>query len=186
MAGATIPRFCEIGSNVVCHGVEPESKVRILNVIHGNDEPEPKTMNVKKLLPVAKVPSRATDGAAGYDLFSAESGELRAGQSKIFNTAIAVEIPRGYYGRVASKSGLAANFGIDVGGGVIDCDYRGSIGVILFKHSRSAQDDSIFIVNVGDKIAQLIIEKIATPEIVVVEELSDTRRGSAGFGSTGR
>ena len=81
---------------------------------------------------------------------------------------------------VAPRSGLAWKHSIDVGAGVIDADYRGSVGVILFNHS-----DVDFEVKLGDRIAQLIIEKIITPEVMEVEDLDCTERGVGGFGSTG-
>ena len=80
----------------------------------------------------------------------------------------------------APRSGLAWKHSIDVGAGVIDADYRGPVGVILFNHS-----DVDFEVKVGDRIAQLIIEKILTPDVVEVEDLDSTVRGEGGFGSTG-
>lgn len=95
-------------------------------------------------------------------------------------TDISMAIPSGYYGRVAPRSGLAVKHFIDVGAGVIDEDYRGPLGVVLFNHS---QND--FAVKKGDRIAQLLLEKIATPDIEVVEDLDETERGAGGFGSTG-
>lgn len=81
---------------------------------------------------------------------------------------------------VAPRSGLTWKHSIDVGAGVIDGDYRGPVGVILFNHS-----DIEFQVNVGDRIAQLILEKIMTPDVTEVDDLDDTVRGVGGFGSTG-
>lgn len=81
---------------------------------------------------------------------------------------------------VAPRSGLAWKHSIDVGAGVIDADYRGPLGVILFNHS-----DVDFEVKVGDRIAQLIIEKIMTPDVLEVDDLDSTTRGTGGFGSTG-
>lgn len=81
---------------------------------------------------------------------------------------------------VAPRSGLAWKHSIDVGAGVVDVDYRGPIGVILFNHS-----DVAFEVKTGDRVAQLIIERIMTPEVVEVESLDSTVRGAGGFGSTG-
>lgn len=83
-------------------------------------------------------------------------------------------------GRVAPRSGLAAKHSIDVGAGVIDADYRGEVKVILFNLS-----DTDFAVKEGDRIAQLIIERIYTPDVVVVEKLEESVRGAGGFGSTG-
>lgn len=81
---------------------------------------------------------------------------------------------------VAPRSGLAWKHSIDVGAGVVDADYRGPVGVILFNHS-----DVDFEVKVGDRIAQLIVEKIVTPQVVEVDDLDATVRGAGGFGSTG-
>jgi deoxyuridine 5'-triphosphate nucleotidohydrolase len=98
----------------------------------------------------------------------------------MLKTDIAIAVPLGTYGRVAPRSGLALKHGIDVGAGVIDEDYRGNVGVILFNHS-----DVDFIVAAGDRVAQLILEKIETPDVEVVDDLSETVRGGGGFGSTG-
>ena len=95
-------------------------------------------------------------------------------------TGISVAIPEGCYGRIAPRSGLAVKRFIDVGAGVIDADYRGGIGVVLFNHS--GED---FVVKPGDRIAQLLLEKIETPTVKEAEELPDTKRGTDGFGSTG-
>jgi dUTP pyrophosphatase len=93
---------------------------------------------------------------------------------------LAIAIPEGHYGRIAPRSGLAVKNFIDVGAGVIDMDYRGPVGVVLFNHSG---DD--FHIKQGDRIAQLIIEKISNPQIVEVDDLDATARGAGGFGSTG-
>jgi deoxyuridine 5'-triphosphate nucleotidohydrolase len=85
-----------------------------------------------------------------------------------------------YAGRVAPRSGLAVKNGIDTGAGVIDADYRGNVGVVLFNH-----DKEDFAVKAGDRVAQLILEQIATPEILEVDDLDDTTRGAGGYGSTG-
>lgn len=95
-------------------------------------------------------------------------------------TDLSIAIPEGTYARVAPRSGLAWKHGIDVGAGVIDADYRGPVGVILFNHS-----DVDFNVKLGDRIAQMILETIVTPEVVEVEDLDETVRGVSGFGSTG-
>ena len=89
-------------------------------------------------------------------------------------------IPTGLYARIAPRSGLALKRFIDVGAGVVDGDYRGEVGVILFNHG-----DQDFKVKMGDRIAQLILEKIDTPPVEEVQGLDDTVRGSGGFGSTG-
>ena len=91
-----------------------------------------------------------------------------------------MSMPTGCYGRIAPRSGLALKKFIDVGAGVVDEDYRGELGVVLFNFG---EED--FEINMGDKIDQLIFEKIKTPEIVEVDTLEETRRGGKGFGSTG-
>jgi dUTP pyrophosphatase len=96
------------------------------------------------------------------------------------DTGISIQPPPGCYGRVAPRSGLAAKYGIDVGAGVIDSDYRGIIRVILFNHN-----DQPFTINVGDRIAQLILEQALSVPVEQVQELSNTTRNANGFGSTG-
>jgi dUTP pyrophosphatase len=137
---------------------------------------------IKKLSQDAKIPTRGSDGAAGYDLY-ALNGAVFAGHA-IIKTGIAVAIPKGHYGRIAPRSGLAAKYGVDVLGGVIDSDYRVEIGVIL-KFDRTADADA-FIVNPGDRIAQLIIERCYDAELVEFDELPPSERGQGGFGSTGK
>ena len=96
------------------------------------------------------------------------------------STDISIATPAGTYGRIAPRSGLAAKNFIDTGAGVIDADYRGEVKVLLFNHSEVD-----FEVKVGDRVAQLVLERIYTPEVVVVEELEESVRGAGGFGSTG-
>lgn len=142
---------------------------------------EVEKLKFKKLSQDAIIPSRAEDGSAGYDLFATETFVLPPKTRVLVKTNIAAEIPDGYYGRIAGKSGLAYKFGIDILGGVIDKSYRGDIGVILLN-----TDDAPFGVNKGKAIAQLIIEKCAYLPVEEVEELSSTDRGDGGYGSTGR
>lgn len=98
----------------------------------------------------------------------------------VVKTDIQIELPEGCYGRIAPRSGLAAKNFIDVGAGVVDEDYRGNLGVVLFNHS-----DVEFAIAKGDRIAQLICEKIFYPQLEEVKTLSETERGAGGFGSTG-
>lgn len=129
---------------------------------------------------------------------SSEDTTLAARGRGLVSTSISIAIPSGTYARVAARSGLAVKHGIDTGAGVIDSDYRGEVKVLLFNHSDVDFPSKYqmlvvfcwmfpnrFIVKKGDRIAQLIIETIVTPEVSVVEELSETARGAAGFGSTG-
>ena len=103
------------------------------------------------------------------------------GMGKIIaKTDISIQVPHGTYGRVAPRSGLAAKNHIDIGAGVVDQDYTGNIGVVMFNH---AQED--FEVKKGDRIAQFICEKIEYPELEEVASLNSTERGEGGFGSTG-
>ncbi|RVW36318.1 Deoxyuridine 5'-triphosphate nucleotidohydrolase [Vitis vinifera] len=137
-------------------------------------------LRVKKLSEKAVLPSRASPLSAGYDLSSATEAKVPARGKALVPTDLSIGIPEGTYARIAPRSGLAWKHSIDVGAGVIDADYRGSVGVILFNHS-----DVDFEVKLGDRIAQLIIEKIITPEVMEVEDLDSTERGVGGFGSTG-
>lgn len=98
----------------------------------------------------------------------------------IVPTDLSIAIPQGTYGRVAPRSGLAVKHFIDVGAGVVDADYRGPLGVVLFNFGE--QD---FVVKRGDRIAQLVLERIMMSDIVEVDDLDGTLRGSGGFGSTG-
>lgn len=137
-------------------------------------------LRVKKLSDAATVPTRGSLGAAGYDLSAAHECMVPARGKALVKTDVSVAIPEGTYARIAPRSGLAWKHSIDVGAGVVDADYRGNVGVILFNLS-----DQDFQVNVGDRIAQLILERIVTPEVLEVENLDDTARGVGGFGSTG-
>ncbi len=135
-----------------------------------------------KLEEGATAPRRTSEGAAGYDLYAynPDGRPLFLEKRLMVRTGCSVAIPPGYYGRIAERSSLAWKYGVSVGGGVIDCDYRGEVKVILSK-----DNDMFFSVRHGDRIAQLILEKISTPEVEVVESLDDTERGEGGFGSTG-
>lgn len=137
-------------------------------------------LRVKKLSDNAVLPSRASALSAGYDLSSAKDTIIPSRGRGLVPTDLSIAIPDGTYARIAPRSGLALKHAIDVGAGVIDADYRGPLGVILFNHS-----DADFEVKMGDRIAQLILEKIVTPEVLEVEDLDSTLRGESGFGSTG-
>ena len=128
----------------------------------------------------AVLPVRGTAGAAGYDISAASECVIPAHGKGTVDTGLAVSLPPGTYARIAPRSGLAYRHFIDVGAGVVDSDFRGEIKVILFNHS--AED---FPVQAGDRIAQLILERIDTPPVRKVAVLNDTDRGDGGFGSTG-
>lgn len=135
---------------------------------------------VKKLRAEAVVPSRAHATDAGYDLSSVATVIIQPGKRGLVPTGIACAIPHGTYARVAPRSGLAVKHGIQVGAGVVDSAYRGEVCVVLFNHG-----EAVFEVKPGDRVAQLILEKIATPPVSEVDELPPGDRGTAGFGSTG-
>ncbi|CAE7811099.1 DUT, partial [Symbiodinium microadriaticum] len=118
--------------------------------------------------------------SAGYDLSSAEETIVPSRGKALVKTDIAISIPENTYARIAPRSGLAVKKFLDVGAGVVDYDYRGSVGVVLFNHS---EED--FPISRGDRIAQLILERISMADIKEVEELVATERGEGGFGSTG-
>ena len=129
---------------------------------------------------LARLPVRASAGAAGFDLASVEDVVVPARERAAVRTGLRIAVPEGTYGRIAPRSSLALKHFVDVGAGVVDADYRGEVVVVLFNHSRTD-----FVVRAGDRVAQLVLERILTPEVVVVERLEDTERGAGGFGSTG-
>ncbi|RWS27809.1 dUTP diphosphatase-like protein [Leptotrombidium deliense] len=133
----------------------------------------------KKLSERAIIPTRATTYSAGFDLYSPEEYYITKHGKVLINTHIAVSIPESCYGRIAPRSCMAWNMYLDVGGGVIDSDYRGAVFVILYNFS-----DTDYIIRRGDKIAQLICEKIELPKLQVVLFLSQSERGINGFGSS--
>ena len=137
-------------------------------------------LQVKLLSDNATMPTRGSEHAAGFDLASAENTVVKANGRTMVKTDIAIACPPGTYGRVAPRSGLAKKKGIDVGAGVIDADYRGNVGVILFNFG-----DEDFEIKQGDRIAQLILEYVCMANAEQVENLASTKRGAAGFGSTG-
>ena len=175
MAGKNTPEMVELEqSGLSSQGAiaSPSKKIRSL-------APQ-LTLQVKKINPEAQLPNRAYPHTAGYDLASAIDISIPAHGKALVSTGLSLSIPSGHYGRIAPRSGLASKYFIDVGAGVIDPDYRGEVKVLLFNFGNED-----FQVKKGERIAQLILEKISTLEIEVVEELDDTVRGSAGFGSSG-
>jgi dUTP pyrophosphatase len=141
---------------------------------------ELESLSFEKLDPNAVLPTRGSQSAAGLDLYSIEAITLNPNERQLIRTGLAVAIPEGYYGRVAPRSGLAIQKGVDVLAGVIDADYRGEIGCLL--HNVGEEQINL---PAQSKICQLIIEKIITPKAEWANRLSETGRGSGGFGSTG-
>lgn len=142
-------------------------------------------LKMKKLREGAVLPQRQTEGAAGYDLCACLDAPvtLQPGEGYPFPTGLAAEIPQGYAGMVFCRSGLGVKHGISLPNcvGVIDSDYRGELVVPLRNFG-----DGTYTIQPGERIAQLVIMPVLLPEIVEVEELSQTQRGQGGFGSTGR
>lgn len=140
-------------------------------------------IKIKKLNKEATIPTCATNGSAGYDLYSLnEKVTINSNESYLFDTGIAIEIPKGYVGLIFARSGLASKLGLapSTKVSVIDSDYRGDIRVSLFNHSKSA-----VLLEEKTRIAQLVIVPYLSCNFVEVEELEETERGTNGFGSTG-
>ena len=189
------------------HQLIHERNLQIHDQLVANDniiaqQKESNVLKIKKMSPNATLPTKGSQYAAGYDLYSAidmavparkidtaysirpdglNYFKLSSGQALV-PTDLAITVPYGTYGRIAPRSGLSVKNGIDVGAGVIDRDYTGNCGVVLFNHSSVD-----FIIKKGDRIAQLILEKIVpNPIIEEVDDLESTLRGDGGFGSTGK
>lgn len=139
------------------------------------------SVKVKRLHPTAKLPERGTDWSAGADLSCLEAFTLEPGERKVVSTGLIVEIPPGWYGRVAPRSGLAVRHGIDTLAGIVDPDFRGELMVVIVNHG-----DATVSFGAGERIAQLVIERAAICDYVLAEDLSETARGDSGFGSTGK
>ena len=144
-------------------------KIQVKQLPHGKDLPLPRYMSAH---------------AAGMDLLAAVESELTLspGERKLIGTGISIAIPVGFEAQVRPRSGLAVKHGISVCNtpGTIDSDYRGEVGVILINHG-----DKDFVIKRGDRIAQMIINKVERAELLMVEDLPETDRAESGFGHTG-
>ena len=140
-------------------------------------------MKIKKLDEKAVIPKRGSASAAGYDIYSIEDTILKAGETALIRTGLAMEIPENYFGGVFARSGLAVKEGIRPANcvAVIDADYRGELKVPL--HNDSKEDRNI---TEGERIAQLVILPFLPVEFEETDTLSETDRGEGGFGSTGK
>ncbi len=138
-------------------------------------------MDVKRLSASARVPTRGSSGAAGYDLYTPIPIKIDPQQRLLVPLDIAIQLPVGTFGRVLPRSGLAVKNGIHVGAGVIDEDYRGNVGVLLMNLGNTT-----FEANAGDRIAQLVIQPYCTVQMNEVVELSETVRNTGGYGSSGQ
>ena len=141
-------------------------------------------INIKQLSSNAKIPSYATDFAAGCDLYSSSSEKIsfNPGETKLIKTGIAMEIPLGYAGLIYARSGLATKRGLAPANkvGVIDSDYRGEIMVALHNHTNEVKEIDSY-----ERIAQLVITPYVKGLFNEVDDLNETKRGENGFGSTG-
>lgn len=141
-------------------------------------------VRVKKLDPRAVLPTYGSLEAAGADLYACLSQDITVlpGQTQWISTGISLEIPKGCAGLVYARSSLGTKRGLAPANkvGVIDSDYRGPVTVVLFNHGQEPQ-----VIRHGDRIAQLVITPVITPGFVEAENLTDTQRGTGGFGSTG-
>lgn len=134
---------------------------------------------ITRLNEAATIPMQGNRSDAGYDLSAAEAGYIRAGQRRLIGTGISVAIPEGYVGYIKPRSGLAFRHGLDIMAGVIDSGFRGEIKVLLLNAG-----DMEFRWNIGDRIAQLVIQPVASVAFIEAE-LASSERGTGGFGSTG-
>ena len=137
-------------------------------------------LKIVKLTEHAFVPTKGSSQSAGFDLYSPYDYIIEPRGTILVLTDLQICVPEGTYGRIAPRSSLALKF-IQVGGGVIDRDYTGNVGIILFNHS-----DKNFKITRGDRVAQLICEKIVNPDIQICTHLPNTSRGAQGFGSSGK
>ncbi len=145
-----------------------------------NWDAEKNVLKFVRMSEKACIPTKGSRLAAGYDLYSAVDTIIEPYDKALIQTDLKVAIPHGTYGRIAPRSSLAVKNFISVAAGVIDEDYRGPLGVVLFNHANVP-----FCVKQGDRIAQLICEKIIYPQLVEVNNLDQTERGEQGFGSSG-
>lgn len=143
------------------------------------------SVKIKRLSENAVIPTYGSEFSAGADLYACMDSEvtIEAGETFVVKTGIAMEIPKGYAGLIYARSGLATKRGLAPANktGVVDADYRGEIMVALHNHSKQTQS-----IAPGERIAQLVITPFLTADFIETAELSDTERGSGGFGSTGR
>ena len=170
-----------LNSSHVAYAI-PEEKALEENLITRFSEiqaDKDQKVRVKKLSPTARVPNRGSDKAAGHDLYANEGTEIPAREQAVIGTGIAIGLPYNTYRRIAPRSGLAVKHRLMTNAGVIDADYRGEIKVVLVN-----QGNQPYRVEKGDRIAQLIIEKINNKELQEVTELDDTERNTKGFGSS--
>jgi dUTP pyrophosphatase len=154
------------------------------------------TFQIKRLVKTASIPRRASQDAAGYDLHAClvdEDGAprkdnvkngtitLMPGERALIPTGLSMTTPEGTYGRIGPRSGFAYKNGIDVMAGILDRDYSGEVGIVLINLGQNP-----FVIEHDMRVAQLVLERILTPDVEEVDELGEHARGVGGFGSTGQ
>ena len=175
--------------------IHPDAKSRMKMMqksSEGSIQPSKKFMNeynnyagrsdvkVKRLNESATVPTKANNLDAGWDLYSGENLLIEPNSRKLVKTGISFDIPERYVGLIWPRSGMAVKYGIDVFAGVIDAGYRGEVGICLFNSS-----DKDFYIKTGERIAQVLFQKVSQHKLIEVSDLSHSDRGQKGFGSSG-
>ena len=138
-------------------------------------------LKVKKLYPDSRIPRYGRHGDAAIDLYCRKDYTLKPGEKKIFGSGVAMEIPEKFVGLIWSKGGLGAKHGMVSLGGVIDSNYRGEVVVGLYNSSKKSYKFAK-----GDKVAQLLVQSVASCQIREVKNLSKTQRGTGKFGSSAK
>ncbi|MBT3836208.1 dUTP diphosphatase [Candidatus Woesearchaeota archaeon] len=138
------------------------------------------TIKIKKLHQDAVVPKYPKEHDAGMDFYASESLVLQPGERRLVPTGISMAIPQGFVGLIWDKSGIATKHGLKTMAGVIDAGYRGEIRILV--HNLSNEE---YVVEKGNKVAQMLIQSVEQREVMEVSELDETDRGEGGFGSTG-
>ena len=143
-------------------------------------------INFKKLSQTAIAPNKSHYNDSGFDLYADEDVTLAYGETKAIATNIALELPDGYMADVRPRSGLTRDTALRVHYGTVDAGYRGGIGIICENADHGIELKTDIGIKRGDKIAQLVIQKIPDIELIEADELNETARGAGGFGSTGK
>ena len=138
-------------------------------------------MRIKKTHPEAVIPKYATEGSAGFDLVTVEDTVIEPGETKLIRTGLAFEVPRWHELQVRPRSGISLKTKLRVILGTVDSDYRGEVGVIV--DNIGDKDE---LITKGTRIAQGVLTPISIANMIIVDELSQTERGTGGFGSTGK
>ncbi|NEP02569.1 MAG: dUTP diphosphatase [Symploca sp. SIO2E9] len=160
-----------------------EKQQELISHLKQEEKLETQILKIKLIKEKAKLPQYAHQGDAGLDLFSTSEVVIKPGESSLISTGISIELPPKTEAQIRPRSGLALKHQVTVLNtpGTIDQGYRGEIGVILINHSKSP-----FKVEIGMKVAQMVIKPVLSVQVKSVEELGETDRGVGGFGSTGK